>query len=126
MKRLVGGRATGILMHTNQPINFLGMINKDTGVVQDASHDLYKRSLRDTILAFPYGIGSSVGAYTIHSLKVNDVAPSAMLCERPDLTVVTGCAVANIPLAILDVSEMKLQNNSKITVDMDAGTITRH
>lgn len=126
MKQLVGGRATGILMHTDQPINFLGMIDKDTGVIRDASHDLYERSVRDTILAFPHGIGSSVGAYTIHSLKVNNVAPSAMLCGRPDLTVVTGCAVANIPLAILDVSAMKPQNNSKITVDVDAGTITHH
>lgn len=124
MKRLVGGHATGILTRTHQPINFLGMVNKDTGVIQDTSHDLHGRSLKNTILAFPHGIGSSVGAYTIHSIKANNVAPSAILCERPDLTVVTGCAVSNIPLAILDTSEMKLlQGNSKITVDVDAGTI---
>lgn len=125
MRQLVGGHATGILTHTHQPINFLSMVNKDTGVIQDASHDLYGRSLQNTILAFPHGIGSSVGAYTIHSIKTKNVAPSAILCERPDLTVATGCAVANIPLAILDTSEMKLlQDKSKITVDVDAGTIT--
>ncbi|MXY60657.1 MAG: DUF126 domain-containing protein [Cenarchaeum sp. SB0665_bin_23] len=124
MRRLVGGRATGILTHTHQPINFLGMVNKDTGIVQDASHDLYGRSLQDTILALPYGIGSSVGAYTIYSIKSNNAAPSAILCERSDLTVATGCAVANIPLAILDTFEMEsLHDNSKITVDVDAGMI---
>ena len=122
MKRIVGGCATGILVRSYQPINFLGMINKDTGTIQDKSHDLYHKNIQNAILAFPYGIGSSVGAYTIHSMKTNSVAPAAMLCERADLTVATGCALANIPMAILDESEMKLlQNDTKVTVDTNNG-----
>ena len=47
---------------------------------------------------FPSGVGSSVGAYTIYSIKSNNSAPLAMICQKADLTVATGCALANIPL----------------------------
>ena len=102
MKALVGGRATGVVMISKLPINFLGMIQKETGRVQDTSHDLCGKSLAGTILVFPHGIGSSVGAYTIYSIKSHNVAPAAMICHRADLTVVTGCAVSDIPLVIAE------------------------
>ena len=54
---------------------------------------------------FPNGIGSSVGAYTIYSLKSNNSAPAAMACQKADLTVASGCALANIPLFILSPDE---------------------
>ena len=60
---------------------------------------------KDSILLFPHGIGSSVGAYTIYSLKSNNVAPLAMACQKVDLTVASGCALANIPLFILSADE---------------------
>jgi hypothetical protein len=49
--------------------------------------------------------GVSVGAYTIYSLKSNNVAPIAMACQKVDLTVASGCALANIPLFILSPDE---------------------
>ena len=126
MRRLVGGRATGEALVSKQPINFLGMVEPDTGIVRDASHDLFGRTVGGTVLAFPHGIGSSVGAYTIHSIKYSGAAPVAMLCGRPDLTVASGCALANIPLAVLDDGEMaSLSSGIVVTVDTDAGTIRR-
>ena len=64
-----------------------------------------EKRLQDPILVFPNGIGSSVGAYTIYSLKSNNSAPAAMACQKADLTVASGCALANIPLFILSPDE---------------------
>ena len=124
MKVLVAGRARGIVARSLQPINFLGMVNKSTGVVQDSSHDLYGRSMAGTILVFPHGAGSSVGAYTIQSLYAQGVAPAAMICVRADLTVATGCAVANIPMVVVAESEMEsLRDGACALVDTDAGIL---
>ena len=127
MKTLVGGRAAGVVRISKLPINFLGMIQKETGMVQDASHDLYGKSLAGTILVFPHGIGSSVGAYTIYSIKAHDVAPAAMICHRADLTVATGCAVADIPLVIAEPHETStLVAGRYATLDADSCNIVLH
>ena len=121
MKVLVRGRAQGVVLKSEDPINFLGTVEKKTGVVSDDSHDLSGKSIRDAILVFPGGVGSSVGAYTIYSIKSNNTAPLAMICKKADLTVVTGCALANIPL--LTVSEEKfdsIRDGTRLRVDTDA------
>ena len=76
----------------------MGTVDKKTGIISDKNHDLFEKSIKDTILVFPSGVGSSVGAYTIYSIKSNNTAPLAMICQKADLTVATGCALANIPL----------------------------
>ena len=96
-KIIVKGKVTGKALKSNQPINFLGTIDKKTGEIIDKKHDLYGKTIKDSILVFPNGIGSSVGAYTIYSIKSHNVSPLAMVCQKVDLTVASGCALANIP-----------------------------
>ena len=123
-KVIVKGKAYGIIMKCINPINFLGVVDKKTGVVRDQSHDLYQRSIKDSILVFPYGIGSSVGAYTIYSLKSNNSAPLAMICLKADLTVASGCALANIPFVIVNQEEFdSFQEGNKVTLDTESGKI---
>jgi len=90
-KILVSGKVEGIVLKSNDPINFLGTVDKKTGIISDKNHTLFEKSLKNSILVFPSGIGSSVGAYTIYSIKSNNTAPIAMICKKADLTVATGC-----------------------------------
>ena len=121
MKVLVSGKVEGTVLKSRNTINFLGTVDKKTGVISDKNHDLYQKSIKDTILVFPSGVGSSVGAYTIYSIKSNDTAPLAMICQKADLTVATGCALANIPLVILSDEEFSSINDGmKISLDTDA------
>ncbi len=121
MKILVQGKVQGIVLKSNDPINFLGTVDKKTGIISDKNHDLFKKSIKDTILVFPSGVGSSVGAYTIYSIKSNDTAPLAMICQKADLTVATGCAITNIPLVIVTDEEFSsIENGMKISVDTDS------
>jgi len=120
-KILVSGKAEGIVLKSTKPINFLGTVDKKTGIISDKNHDLFEKSIKDTILVFPSGVGSSVGAYTIYSIKSNDTAPLAMICQKADLTVATGCALTNIPLIIISDEEFSsIENGMKISVDTDS------
>ena len=125
LKIIVKGKARGIVMKSKKPINFLGAVDKKTGIILDDTHEMYQKSLKDTILVFPYGIGSSVGAYTIYSLKSNDSAPAAMICTKADLSVVSGCALANIPMVIVTQEQYdSIQDGKEITIDTEAGKLT--
>jgi len=119
-KILVSGKVEGIVLKSEKPINFLGTVDKKTGIISDKNHDLFEKSIKDTILVFPSGVGSSVGAYTIYSIKSNNTAPLAMICQKADLTVVTGCALANIPLITISDEEFSsIENGMKISIDTD-------
>ncbi|NDF35911.1 MAG: DUF126 domain-containing protein, partial [Nitrosopumilaceae archaeon] len=100
MKVIVAGKAKGKILKTNTPINFLGTVDKKSGTIHDSKHDLHDIPMKDSILVFPNGIGSSVGAYTIYSIKSHNSGPAAMICKKVDLTVASGCALANIPLVV--------------------------
>lgn len=121
MKVLVSGKVEGTVLKSRDAINFLGTVDKKTGIISDKNHDLYQKSIKDTILVFPSGVGSSVGAYTIYSIKSNGTAPLAMICQKADLTVATGCALANIPLVILSEEEFSSINDGmKLSLDTDS------
>jgi hypothetical protein len=121
MKVLVSGKVKGIVLKSENPINFLGTVDKKTGIISDKNHDLYQKSIKDSILVFPSGVGSSVGAYTIYSIKSNGTAPLAMICTKADLTVATGCALANIPLIIISDEEFSpIESGMNISLDTDS------
>ena len=123
-KVIVKGKAHGTIMKCANPINFLGAVEKKTGIILDKSHDLYQKSIKNSILVFPHGIGSSVGAYTIYSLKSNGSAPAAMICAKADLSVASGCALADIPLIIATQDHLdSLKDGEEITIDTDAEKI---
>ncbi len=120
-KILVPGKVQGVVLKSKKPINFLGTVDKKTGIISDKNHDLFEKSIKDTILVFPSGVGSSVGAYTIYSIKSNNAAPLAMICQKADLTVATGCALTNIPLIIISDEEFSsIENGMKISLDTDS------
>jgi len=120
-KILVSGKVQGVVLKSEKPINFLGTVDKKTGIISDKNHDLFGKPIKDTILVFPSGVGSSVGAYTIYSIKSNNTAPLAMICQKADLTVATGCALTNIPLIIISDEEFSsIENGMKISLDTDS------
>jgi len=120
-KILVKGKVEGIILKSEAPINFLGTVDKKTGIISDKNHELFEKSIKNSVLVFPSGVGSSVGAYTIYSIKSNNSAPLAMICQKADLTVATGCALANIPMVIVSDEEFSsFQNGQKISLDTES------
>ena len=124
LKVIVRGKTRGTILVSKNPINFLGGVDKKTGRIRDEKHDLFGKILANKILVFPYGIGSSVGAYTIYSLKYNKCAPTAMICLKADLTTASGCAISNIPLLVAEKEEYdSLKDGQDVFVDAIDGKI---
>ena len=125
-KVIVGGSASGRILITKQPINFLSSVDHLTGMITDNNHELFGKSLKNSLLVFPYAVGSSVGAYSIFALKSNGVSPSGIICtSKTDITTASGCAIANIPLLEIpkDQDIDKIKNYSKATIDGSSGTL---
>ena len=123
-KVIVQGKVKGTVLKTTNPINFLGAIDKKTGIIHDQKIDIFEKSIKDSILVFPHGIGSSVGAYTIYSLKSYESAPLAMICKKADLTVASGCALANIPMIVVSKQKFdSIENGEEIEINTESTTI---
>ncbi len=119
-KIIVKGKTKGKILKSANPINFLGAVDKLTGIIQDNKYDIYQKSIKNSIFVFPHSVGSSVGAYTIYALKTNNAAPLAMICQKADLTVASGCALANIPLVTVSQDEYEqLEDGKEITFDTE-------
>ena len=123
-KVIVQGKVKGTVLKTTNPINFLGAVDKKTGVIHDQKYDIFEKSIKDSILVFPHGIGSSVGAYTIYSLKSYESAPLAMICKKADLTVASGCALANIPMIVVSKQKFdSIENGEEVEINTESTTI---
>ena len=123
-KKIVGGSGEGPVLITAQPINFLSMVDAKTGLIINPKHELRGKSLKGSVLVFPYAIGSSVGAYAIFSLKEYGTAPNAIVCSRADITTASGCAIANIPVVHLPTDTQILKQGAAARVEADEHRIT--
>ena len=63
-----GGAVKGEALVSKMPFGFFGGVNPKTGIVIDEWHDLYGESIKDKILIYPEGRGSTVGAAIILEL----------------------------------------------------------
>ncbi len=123
-RAIVRGFGVGEALVTKQPINFLTMIDLKNGTVNEDKHELYKKNIANKILVFPNSVGSSVGAYSIYALKINKVAPKAIVCRKADITTASGCAIADIPLVDNPEKDVfSFKSGSALTVDANQGII---
>jgi uncharacterized protein len=121
-RKIVGGSARGKAMVTKQAINFLAMVDVKKGVIKDKNHELFEKDISGLILVLPNAIGSSVGAYTIYSLRLNGTSPIAIVCTNSaDITLSSGCAISNIPLVdkLDEMTASDLRSGLTISVDSD-------
>jgi phosphomecalonate degydratase small subunit len=116
------GRVEGIAIISNEPIGFYGGIDAKTGIVIEKSHPLEGKSVRDKILVFPCGKGSTVGSYVIYGLKKNNVAPVGIINKETETIVATGVILAGIPCVDhIDIS--KIKTGDKLVLDATKATV---
>jgi len=97
-RKIVDGCCKAEALVSIKPLSFLGGVNPANGKIVDKNHDLYGESIRDRVLCFPYGHGSTVGSYVLYSLTKNKLAPKAILNQTADPVVVVGAIIADIPM----------------------------
>lgn len=92
------GSVCGNLIISRDPISFFGMINKNNGLIIDKKHDLYNKSIKNKILLFPYGCGSTVGSYILYQMKKNNVSPLGIINIKCETIIAIGAIMSGIPL----------------------------
>ncbi|MEM0052863.1 MAG: DUF126 domain-containing protein [Nitrososphaeria archaeon] len=97
-RSIIEGKLFGELMISRKPLSFLGGIDMITGKIVDHNNNLYGKQLAGKIFYLPTSIGSTVGAFVIYKLYREHLSPKAILCEKADTMLVTGCAITNVPL----------------------------
>jgi predicted aconitase with swiveling domain len=102
------GKVEGTAIVSSEPIGFYGGIDAKTGIVIEKNHPLEGQSVKDKILVFPCGKGSTVGSYVIYGLKKNCVAPLGIVNKETETIVATGVILAGIPcIDKIDISQIK-------------------
>jgi predicted aconitase with swiveling domain len=106
---------------TTQPISFYGGVDPNTGIVIEKGHELQGISVKDKILVFPQGKGSTVGSYTLYRMKKNVTAPAAMINKECETIVAVGAIISEIPCADkIDIT--KIRTGDRVRVEN--GTVT--
>lgn len=128
--RVVTGGGKGLIqgtaLVTTEPICFLGGVDVKTGNITEQGHPLYGTCMKDKILVFPTGKGSTGGSYLIYDTIMNGNGPKCMLNLAVEQVTAIGCIMGEMPLIDqpdADVTRL-IHTGDQVAVDMDTGTIT--
>jgi len=112
------GNAEAEVLKTTMPISFYGGVDPNTGVVIEKGHELQGMSVKDKILVFPQGKGSTVGSYTLYRMKKNSVAPAAMINKECETIVAVGAIISEIPCVDkIDITKIKTGDHIRVEND---------
>lgn len=92
------GYAEGIAIVSPVPIGFLGGVDGDTGIVIEKGHPLEGECVAGKVLVFPTGKGSTVGSYIMYQLRINRLAPAAIINLESEPIVAVGAIISEIPM----------------------------
>ena len=107
-RAIVEGHCKAKTLVSTKPISFLGGIDPADGKVAEKNHDLCGKCIKDKVLCFPHGHGSTVGSYVLYSLAKKKLAPKAIVNQKADPVVVVGAIIANIPMIDqIDIKQIK-------------------
>ena len=80
------------------------------------------RNVKDKILVFPCGKGSTVGSYVIYGLKKNGVAPKGIINKETETIVATGVILAGIP-CVDQIDIDKIKDGDTLILDADNASV---
>ncbi len=115
------GVAEGEALATSQPISFYGGVDPNTSEVIEKGHELQGKRVKDKILVFPNGKGSTVGSYTLYRMKKGGSAPAGIVNRECETVVAVGAIISEIPCVDkIDVSKIRTGD----FVRLDNGVVT--
>jgi predicted aconitase with swiveling domain len=120
---IVEGHCKAEALVSSKPISFLGGVDPTDGKIIEKDHDLYGKLVKNKILCFPHGHGSTVGSYVLYSLAKKGTAPKAILNQTADPVVVVGAIIANIPM-VTQVAIEQINTGDIVEVDGFNGCIS--
>ncbi len=124
-RKISRGVSEGKVLLTHEAISFLGNVDPETGIIVEPKHELFGQCIKDKVLVFPHGKGSTVGSYVLYQLIKNNVAPAAMINVESEPIVAVGAIISCIPLVDrMEQDPFKvLKNGDTVRVDGTSGLV---
>jgi hypothetical protein len=124
-RRVSPGKVEGTALVTKQRIGFNFGVDTNSGIIVERGHELEGKSIKDVILVFPAGKGSTGGSFMIYQLARRGTGPKAMINEKTETIVAVGAVMGKIPVVDrLDKNPLELiENGDRVEVDADNGTV---
>ncbi len=97
---------SGEVLRWKGSISFLGDVDPEKGTL---TKDGFVGYIKDRIIVFEEGAGSTVGSYVVYNLRLFGNAPRGMVMSRADAIITIGCILADIPL-LSRVDRQKMEN----------------
>lgn len=119
---IVEGEAEGELLVSSQPITFTGGVDTETWKVIEEGHELEGKNVKNKILIFPRGKGTSYNPFAIYAMKKKGTAPKAFINSEISDIILTGCIIAEIPYMICK-DAIDLEGGKRARVDAVKGEI---
>jgi len=118
-----GGKAEGEALVTKDPIVFNLGIDAETGIITEEGHELQGQSVTGKVLVFPFGKGSTGGAYTIFRMGKKKTGPKAMICQFSEILTTIGSMLGEIPVVdqISEEDLSRIATGDRILVNADEG-----
>lgn len=119
---IMKGKTENFALVTSQPISFYGGVDPTNGQILEKGHELQGKSVKEKILVFPTGKGSTVGSYTLYRMKKNGTSPSGIINKECETVIAVGAIISDIPCVdSVDISKIKTGDlirieNEKITI----------
>lgn len=112
-------KAEGTALVSSSPLSFYGGVDPRTGNVIERGHELEGESVKDRVLVFPNGKGSTVGSYILYRLRKGGVAPRAIINAKCETIVAVGAIISEIPCVdMVDIA--KIRADARVAVDGDS------
>jgi uncharacterized protein len=108
----------GEALVTRSKISFLGDIDSTTGNIVGSDIDIKGENIKDKILIFPEGRGSTVGSNVIYGLSKRGLAPKLIATCRAEPITISGAIYGEIPM-VSNLSEeifSKIKNHNIVKV----------
>jgi uncharacterized protein len=119
---IAGGQGKGPLLVSPVPLSFLSGVDPASGIIVEKGHPLQGVCITGTVLAFPYGKGSTVGSYVLYALSRNGHAPAAIVNTEAEPIIATGAIIGEIPMIDrIDIPINRLRSGVEVLVNGDSG-----
>ena len=115
----------GEALVTDVPITFLGFVNRITGEIEEEGHPINGESIKNKILIFPKGSGSTVAPYVLLGLFYNGNGPKAIINTNLDQQTIPACSILGVPYAhsFEDNPCLAVNNGDKIKLKLEQGNV---
>ena len=119
------GYGEGEALICTDPLGFNHGVIIETGVIKEHGHQLEGVSIKDKVLIFPHGHGSTGGSYVVYQLARAGTGPRAVINLNTENIIAVGAIMGGLPVVdhLEDDPFSRIRNGDWVKVDADNGLV---